>query len=255
MPEQILSKVRKLLAKAEDPACTTDEALAFTAKAAQLIAKYGIDRALLAAGDPASDPVGDRVIALEAPYALDKAGLLAGVAGPLRCRSVRRRDRDGLSMHLFGTLCDLERVELLFTSLLVQAAHGLAAAVVPAWEHAAAFRRSWLAGFTAAVSARLREAEARAAATTSASGPSVALVLADRTAHVDRRMAEAYPRLRTAARRRLAGGGLDQGYAAGRGADLGGARLETTDPGGARADPGGTAAPVSPGPPRRLRNG
>jgi hypothetical protein len=35
-------------------------------------------------------------------------------------------------------------------------------------------------------------------------------------------MAEAYPRLRTAGRRRLAGGGLEHGYAAGRAADLGG---------------------------------
>jgi hypothetical protein len=35
-------------------------------------------------------------------------------------------------------------------------------------------------------------------------------------------MAEAYPKLRTASRRRLAGSGLQQGYAAGTTADLGG---------------------------------
>ena len=81
MSDAILSKVRKLLAKAEDPACTPAEAEAFTAKAAELIAKYGVDRALLAARDPATDPVGDRVIELYPPYALDKAGLLAGVRG------------------------------------------------------------------------------------------------------------------------------------------------------------------------------
>jgi hypothetical protein len=48
-------------------------------------------------------------------------------------------------------------------------------------------------------------------------------VLVRRSDLVDRRMAEAYPTLRTASRRRLAGGGLEQGYAAGRAADLGGA--------------------------------
>ena len=62
MSDAILDKVRKLLAKAEDPACTPAEAEAFTAKAAELIAKYGVDSALLAAADPAADPVGDLVV-------------------------------------------------------------------------------------------------------------------------------------------------------------------------------------------------
>lgn len=221
--DQGLARVRKLLAKAEDPACTPAEAAAFTAKATELIARYGVDAALLAADDPGLDPVGDRAVALDPPYALDKAGLLAGVAVPLRCRVVRRRDRDGLRMHLFGHATDLERVELLFTSLLVQAAHGLAAVPVPAHEHPAAFRRSWLAGFTTAINTRLRDAEAAAVAETPE--VSTSLVLLDRSDRVERRMAEAYPRLRTAGPRRLAGGGLQQGYAAGRTADLGGGRL------------------------------
>ncbi|WP_238448713.1 DUF2786 domain-containing protein [Micromonospora sp. 4G55] len=125
MSEAMLSKVRKLLAKAEDPACTPAESAAFTAKATELIARYGVDRALLAARDPATDPVGDRVVDVVAPYARDKAGLLAAVADPLRCRCVRRGPGgDGFALHLFGFASDLERVDLLFTSLLVQAAHG-----------------------------------------------------------------------------------------------------------------------------------
>lgn len=225
MSEQILVKVRKLLAKAEDPGCTPEEAAAFTAKAAELIARYGVDQALLAAGDPATDPVGDRAVALHAPYALDKADLLAAVATALRCRCVRRRDGARVTLHLFGCASDLHRVELLFTSLLIQSAHGLASARVPRGEHAAAFRRSWLAGFTAGVAARLREAEQGATATAARPGPSMELLLADRSALVASRMAEVYPGLRTAGRRRLLGAGAGQGYAAGRAADLGGARL------------------------------
>ncbi|MEV4753738.1 DUF2786 domain-containing protein [Micromonospora sp. NPDC049559] len=225
MPDAMLSKIRKLLAKAEDPACTAAEAAAFTAKATELIARYGVDQALLAARDPAVDPVGDRVVEVVAPYALDKAGLLAAVAAPLRCRTVRRRAGTGFAMHLFGFASDLERVEILFTSLLVQAAHGLAGTPVPAGDHPAAFRRSWLAGFAAAVGTRLREAETAAAAESGA--PSVALVLADRSDRVERRLAEVYPRLRTASARRLVGGGLDLGAAAGRRADLGGTRLRS----------------------------
>ncbi|SCL38116.1 Protein of unknown function [Micromonospora pallida] len=221
MSDAMLSKVRKLLAKAEDPACTPAESAALTAKATELIARYGVDRALLAARDPATDPVGDRVVDVVAPYARDKAGLLAAVADPLRCRCVRRREGNGFTMHLFGFASDLERVDLLFTSLLVQAAHGLAGTAVPAGAHPAAFRRSWLAGFAQSVGERLRAAEAAAVEVAAADGPSVALVLVDRSDRVQRRLAEVYPRLRTAGPRRLAGTGYSAGVDAGRRADLG----------------------------------
>ncbi|MGH3501573.1 MAG: DUF2786 domain-containing protein [Nocardioidaceae bacterium] len=230
--DNVLAKVRKLLAKAEDPSCSPGEAEAFTEKASALIAKYGIDRAMLAAGDPDSDVIGDRVLAMDPPYAMDKAELLSGVAHALRCRAVRRveypRGRKRLSVHLFGFGSDLERVELLYTSLLVQSAHALAATPVPPWEHAAAFRRSWLTGFTSAVVRRLREAERRVERETEArrtGGLSVELVLADRARLVERRVSEEYPRLRTAPPRRLSGGGLPGGYAAGHRADLGADRV------------------------------
>ncbi|HEY1488561.1 MAG TPA: DUF2786 domain-containing protein [Micromonosporaceae bacterium] len=230
MSDAILDKVRKLLAKAEDPACTTAEAEAFNAKAAELIAKFGVDRALLAEADPTSDIVGDRVIDLPAPYAADKCSLLAGIATELRCRAVQRRDSRGFAIHLFGFDSDLERVELVFTSLLVQASQALAVQPAPPWENVAAYRRSWLAGFTYAVVMRLRATEARAAtvaAPTEGGGRSVALVLADRSVHVAQRVSEAYPKLRFAGPRRLAGSGRRQGYNAGQRADLGGTKITT----------------------------
>jgi hypothetical protein len=228
--DAILTKVRKLLAKAEDPACTPEEAEAFTHKAAELIAKYGVDRALLAASDPTTDPVGDRVVEIFPPYALDKTDLLSSVAVALRCRAVRWANRvpdgRGFSVHLFGFGSDLERAELLFTSLLVQAAYGLAAARPMPGEHVAAFRRSWLAGFRSAVCERLWTAEKRAASEATAESPggrSVALVLADRSDQVAQRVSEIYPELQTRGPRRLGGSGRRFGYAAGRSADLGGA--------------------------------
>ena len=51
----LLDRVRKLLAKAEDEGCTPEEAEALTAKAAELMARYGIDRALLGALRPETD--------------------------------------------------------------------------------------------------------------------------------------------------------------------------------------------------------
>ena len=80
MTDPILERVRKLLTKAEDPGCTPEESAALNDKAAELIAKYGVDRAMLAAARPESDIVGDRTLAVNAPYALDKTGLLGTIA-------------------------------------------------------------------------------------------------------------------------------------------------------------------------------
>jgi hypothetical protein len=226
MTDSLLARVRKLLAKAEDPACTPAEAEAFTAKATELIAKYGVDQALL--GAEKHDPVGDRIVTIVPPYARDKAGLLAAVAMVMRCRVVHLERRGIARSHLFGHAADLERVELLFTSLLVQAAHGLAAAVVPWGEHPAAFRRSWLVGFTEAIRGRLVESE-RSAVT---EAPGAELVLADRTALVEQRRDEVYPRLAKLGPRRLQGSGRRQGYAVGRTANLG-LDLTLTSPSGA----------------------
>ncbi|MFP5253897.1 MAG: DUF2786 domain-containing protein [Actinomycetes bacterium] len=238
----VLAKIRKLLAKAEDPAATPEEADTYTAKAADLVASYGIDRALLAEEIPDSDVVGDRVVVMDAPYALDKATLLSSIAHALRCQAVRRvrhvgpRARKEVSIHLFGYDSDLFRVELLFTSLLLQATTRLAGTTAPPYESLAAYRRSWLAGFTAAVTQRLREAEDRAGRDAEAErecdgpgragarpeGRSVALVLVDRSRAVAAAVDEEYPHLRTASRRALSGSGGASGWAAGQRADLGG---------------------------------
>jgi hypothetical protein len=235
MPDDILAKVRKILAKAEDSATTPAEAEAYTAKAAELIAAYGIDRALLAEQDPGCQVVGDRVVVVEPPYSLDKAGLLATVAGALRCRVVQRvRYLDGTkqtSLHLFGFDADLARAEILYTSVLLQAVTQLNRTHPPFGESVQAFRRSWLAGFTSAVGRRLREAEQRAQQVAEAreqpgnAGRSVALVLADRSDRVDSAVHVEYPQLRTARPRQLSGSGGRAGWQAGQRVDLGGTRV------------------------------
>ncbi|MEU7866164.1 DUF2786 domain-containing protein [Dactylosporangium sp. NPDC049140] len=225
----MLDKVRKLLAKAEDPACTPEEAEALTAKALALIAKYGIDQALLDARAERAPVVGNRLVELSAPYLREKAYLLHIVAAALRCRSIRleRRTADGLrvSVHLFGFESDVAGVELLFASLLVQAARGLLREAVPDGQQAAAWRRSWLVGFGSAVQQRFAAEAARAE---EPPAPGTALVLADRDRAVDLAVEAEYPNVRAGRRRRLSGGGFEAGSAAGRRADLGAVRVETT---------------------------
>ncbi len=242
--DSVLVKVRKLLAQAEDPACTPAEAEAFTAKAAELIARHGVDEALLAASDPARDTVGDVVVDLPAPYAREKAALGTCVADALGCRAVLRQERkyddawvarSELSLHVFGHTSRLRAFEVLFSSLLLQGTRDLTRTLVPRGEHVAAYRRTWWLGFAGAVAQRLQEVEDRAAREAedrfAARGTSAALVLADRAAQTEAAMREAYPRLRTAASRQLTGGGGLEGWAAGQRADLGGTRVHGPTPG------------------------
>ncbi|MGN6780057.1 MAG: DUF2786 domain-containing protein [Marmoricola sp.] len=233
-----LAKVRKLLAQAEDPACTAAEAEAFTAKATQLVAAHGIDEALLAAADPDRDRVGDRVVDLDAPYAREKGALGAEVARGLRCEVVLRQERryddrrrvvTAFSIHVFGHEADLRAFEVLFTSLLLQGTRDVNRALVPSCDTPAAYRRTWWLGFAGAVGSRLLAAERAAAAAAeerfAAQGTSAALVLADRAEDALRARRDAYPRARAGATRRLTGTGGAHGWAAGRRADLGGTGL------------------------------
>jgi hypothetical protein len=231
----LLDRVRKLLAKAEDEGCPPAEAEALTAKAAELMARYGIDRALLGALRPETDRPADRVFTLDNPWGDVKRHLLAGLATALRCQCVQTRSAEGTRLHVFGYTSDLERADILFTSLLVQMARALAGqAVSGQGGEARAWRRSWMLGYCTAVVTRVRAAEEAAvaaaaaepggAADAGAPARPAALVLADRSLVVRRRVAAAYPRLRRT-RVTYSGGGYGDGYRAGQKADIGSTKL------------------------------
>ena len=236
MDADLLDRVRKLLAKAEDEGCSPAEAEALTAKAAELMARYGIDRALLGALHPETDRPADRVFTLANPWGDVKRHLLAGLAMALRCQCVQTRSAEGTRLHVFGYASDLERADILFTSLLVQMARALAKQVVPGYGgEARAWRRSWMLGYCTAVVTRVRAAEEAAVASASASegaagadvaatGQPAALVLADRSLVVRRQVSAAYPRLRKT-RVTYSGGGYGDGYREGQKADIGSKKL------------------------------
>jgi len=228
-PDRLLDRVRKLLAQAEDDSVTPAEAQAFTAKAAELMAKYGIDRALLAADRPETDRPANRILDIDNPWAREKAHLLSGLASALRCQCVLLSGaRPGSRVHLFGFASDIDRTDVLYTSVLIQMAHGLAGARVPEWSSSArAWRRSWLLGFATAVIARVREAEhgaVLAATGQRAGGERAALVLADRSLVIRRQVEDAYPVTRKT-RVTYSGSGYRDGYTQGQRADIGTTRV------------------------------
>jgi hypothetical protein len=230
-PSRLLDRVRKLLAKAEDDSVTPPEAQALTAKAAELMAKYGIDRALLAAERPETDQPSSRVIDIDNPWARVKAHLLCGLGSALRCQCILlSTTRPGTRVHIFGYASDIERADVLYTSVLIQMWHGLAGARVPAaWSGSPrAWRRSWLLGFATAVVSRVRAAEHEAALQATgpgaATGSRTAIVLSDRAQVIRRQAERAYPLTRRA-RVTYSGTGYRDGYAEGQRADIGAHRL------------------------------
>jgi hypothetical protein len=233
-PDRLLDRVRKLLAKAEADGVTAEEAQAFTAKAAELMAKYGIDRALLAAARPETDKPDNRIVEIYNPWARVQAHLLCGLAAALRCQCILLPARAGQRVHVFGYASDIERTDVLYTSVLIQMWHGLTAAQIPAWSDSPrAWRRSWLLGYAAAVTAKVRAAEQgaeRAAAEVPGGGSSkTALVLADRSLVIRQNVAHAYPLTRPA-RVTYTGNGYGAGYAQGKRADIGTGRVGQRHP-------------------------
>lgn len=231
-PEGKLSVIRKLLAKAEG-AATPQEAETYNAKAAEMMARHGVDAALLAATGERPDVIGQRRVVMSDPYSAEKASLAGWIAVALRCRSVRHlgaRRGQVAAVTLFGFESDLERIEILYTSLLLQATREVTRQR-PQWrgESVPAYRRTWLLGFASEVHKRLEAAEHAAAAERDHSHPesgqpaekSAALVLTDRRDVVERAYRQAFPNLRTAKRRTLLGSGYGAGQEAGRRADLG----------------------------------
>ena len=153
-----LARVRALLAKAESTTFE-EEAEALTAKAQELIARHAIDEASLHTVDDAGEPSVRRLL-LEDPYADAKSHLIAEVAAANRCRAVHS-PRVGW-VTVFGYEHDLDAVELLVASLLVQAT---AAMVRQGPRRDAAgrsrtrsFRRAFLLGFAQRIGERLRRA-------------------------------------------------------------------------------------------------
>lgn len=148
--ERTLDRVRKLLAKAEG----TDnehERESFMAAANALMAKYGIEQAMLGATERRDETPINRRIEVDNPWADVKANLIYHVAEALGCKSIHLRGHGRQSgtrvVQVFGFASDIERAEVLYTSLLLQMVSGVAREQVPAREGARAFRRSWMLGF------------------------------------------------------------------------------------------------------------
>ncbi|MGW7314056.1 DUF2786 domain-containing protein [Streptomyces sp. NPDC054854] len=229
---RMLGRIRALLAKAE---ATTfpEEAEALSAKAQELMARHTVDEALLAVrgGAPAQVPGACR-IGVEPPYEEAKAVLLDAVAGANRCRAVWNSGFEFSTV--VGFESDLEAVELLYTSLLVQGTAAMtraeAAQRAGGRKRTKTFRQSFLLAYASRLGRRLAETAEHATAEHAAGervdgAPAHLPALVARDVAVTSRADEMFPRTTTT---RLRGAtdhaGWEDGTAAADAAHVGGRR-------------------------------
>jgi hypothetical protein len=188
-----LERVRALLAKAEATTFPA-EAEAYTAKAQELISRHSIDEALLAAGgDTAVVPYARR-IGVDHPYESEKASLLHSVARANRCHVVWSPEFGFATV--FGFDADIDAVDLLHTSLLVQAHRAMARTEPPGGKagrvRLKSFRQSFLVGYAVRIGERLAEAS-RAALDQAGDPAALVPVLASRDVQVREARDRSFP--------------------------------------------------------------
>ncbi|WJJ10478.1 DUF2786 domain-containing protein [Prescottella equi] len=214
---KVLNKIRGLLAKAEATEFA-EEAETFTAKAQELMTRYAISAALLHATVPGSPTVRSRRIHLDNPYVKEKVHLLTAIGEANRVRTVWF-DRFGIAT-VVGSPVDLDQVDLLFTSLLVQATRAMQESSPRAKRGArtTSFRKAFLFGFAVRIGQRLKEAGHRATADVAAEShvpvEDLLPALAARSAAVDAEFDRLFPTTRAARSRSVDAGGWYAGQSA-----------------------------------------
>ncbi|GAA4885133.1 DUF2786 domain-containing protein [Actinomycetospora straminea] len=211
---RVLARVRGLLAKAESTEYP-EEAEALSAKAQELMGRHALEQALVAGPATSAPRAAARRLWLDAPYANAKSSLVHQVAAANRCRAVSLPSLDMVTV--VGHAADLATVELLVTSLLVQADRAMLAAhdgSVPR-SRTRSFRHAFLLAYATRIGERLTAAAHEAQAHARAElGEGLLPVLAARAEVVEQTVGELFPRL---TRRRFSVGNGD-GWAAGRAA-------------------------------------
>jgi hypothetical protein len=229
--ETILRRIRALLDQAESTPYP-DEAETFAAKAAELMARYRIDEAMLARS--ARDP--HRIVELDidlgrGQYVRARLMLLGVVTDAFDCRLLSSSGPDGRTGHVIGHATDTEQVSLLYTSLLLQATRAADHEPAPHGHRRISFRRGFLIGFAQRVGDRLAAQMAHAVRDADRAGDdpgctatsgSVALVLADRRRAIDSWVDDRYgPLGRLGRATPVSAAAAQRGAAAGDRADIG----------------------------------
>lgn len=187
---RMLAKVQALLRKAEASEFEA-EAETLSAKAQDLMTRYSLTHAVRASVAGGPSPVGLRRMWIDAPYVDAKALLIGAVADANRCGSVLCAAWGHTT--IVGDELDLDLVELLSTSLLVQATRHMLRGGAAGHRRVRSYRRSFLFSYALRIGERLRQANDHATEDVVGADADLLPVLAARHRDVDERLAAAFP--------------------------------------------------------------
>lgn len=247
--EKYVSKIQKLLRLAEDPRTPQNEAEQAYQKAQELITRWAIDDAMLAAatGGKPTESIDHEEFVIVGIYRFPLADLTAAVLRNNGLRPIIIPDagwrevggrvfKETYVMKAVGFSGDMKRARMLEQSLHMQALRAenewwrenehLYSYMKKGEQHRA--RRGFLFGFARGVDIKLKEANLRAqTAAAEQHGTGMELVLRDKGTMVAERFKELYPATRSSRDRRDHGDAYAQskGVEAGRRADVGHDRI------------------------------
>ena len=225
-------KLRALMAKAEDPATTEAERDTIVSRVTYLMAKFGIEEAMLRSQDAEPEVVTNIKVRIDNPYYDQRMRLLDNIGRAFGCKSIilERPERGGQKhavLRMFGHSGDLQRSYLLFGSLIIQMFSGIAAANVnkPANVHGRTFNSSFVTGYVDTVLERVKTAykQAKDEVRESTTGNGMELVLVNRLEAVKNAFKTEYPSTVRSGYsfNRRSSEGFSAGQSAGRRADIG----------------------------------
>lgn len=186
-PQDWRSKIAAMLAKAHGQGTTPEESRVYQEKAAYLMNKLGIEESELRLKTKSDEKPTNEKFKKFPPYADSKLELLEAISNCLGGKVVNiSHDSE---MHVFAFEGDLERIKMMYFSLLAQMHIEGSMLKIPPNTSKRAYTASWLKGFVYGVRTRMRRAYGQA------NKESNALVLYDRDSKVRDAMQRAYSKL------------------------------------------------------------
>ncbi len=222
MPIDWRSKVEGLFAKANANGTTPEEAQSLQEKAMYLMNKFGIEDAELRLKNGKIEKPISETFFIGSPYSVRKADLLAVVATFLGAQAVARPGKTISKMFIVGFRDDIERIKVLYHSLLAQMHIDMFSLEIPKHENSRAYRNAFIVGFIGTIHQRMDAIQNRIKAE-----PGTDIVLFDRKDKIDAAVNEMFE---IAGKKEQSisissSAGLNAGVNAGQRADIGQSRL------------------------------